>query len=453
MERFMDISRFLSRTLPALCAGFFFLAAGAAFIVKYAGPGAVLPLFFDVRKETNRVLFYVNFWVPWFLSALSLYGCFFLSGGSGEASVSSPTETIRAGAGFVLRGFLLVISLTLVIIAGYVLDDTLTVRLCLYGAFTLLAAVSFSPPRGFCAVLGASFLFGFLSFHPKLFGAALGTLAFSTPGFGETLLLLLYLGILAALSFSIRVLSGKYAKSEAMISHLNLVGTQMLLFNHRLQEYVKNSGEEAVKKDRLRFTSDLHDSCGYVFANIIALSNAAMSQEDMEGEKARETLHMILNQAQEGLKRTREILHMIREIREPASKGIDTIYQMKNIFEEVTGITVEIETGNMRYDYGPTVNSVLSRVVQESFTNAVRHGKASRIGIQFWEFPQSLSMTVSDNGKGARQIVKGIGLAGMEERLREIGGTFEAYSPEDGGFRLSVEIPLVTVSRQNGESA
>jgi signal transduction histidine kinase len=61
-------------------------------------------------------------------------------------------------------------------------------------------------------------------------------------------------------------------------------------------------------------------------------------------------------------------------------------------------------------------------------------------------------MTVSDNGRGARQIVKGIGMAGMEERVVAIGGTLRAYSPEDGGFRLNVVIPLVPVNRQGRET-
>jgi signal transduction histidine kinase len=52
-------------------------------------------------------------------------------------------------------------------------------------------------------------------------------------------------------------------------------------------------------------------------------------------------------------------------------------------------------------------------------------------------------MLVSDNGIGAQNVVKGIGLAGMEERLAMVGGTLEISSPEDGGFRLRVEIPLV----------
>jgi signal transduction histidine kinase len=52
-------------------------------------------------------------------------------------------------------------------------------------------------------------------------------------------------------------------------------------------------------------------------------------------------------------------------------------------------------------------------------------------------------MIVSDNGIGSRHIVKGIGFAGMEERLAALGGAMELSSPEDGGFRLKVDIPLV----------
>jgi signal transduction histidine kinase len=134
---------------------------------------------------------------------------------------------------------------------------------------------------------------------------------------------------------------------------------------------------------------------------------------------------------------------MIRELEDPVSGSIDTLFEMKKIFQEVTGIHVDIESGNMKHDYGPTVNEVLTRIVQEAFTNSIRHGQASRILIHFWEFSESLSMMVSDNGIGARQIVKGIGLAGMEERLAAVGGTLEVFSPEDGGFRLKVIIPLV----------
>ena len=64
---------------------------------------------------------------------------------------------------------------------------------------------------------------------------------------------------------------------------------------------------------------------------------------------------------------------------------------LKKIFEEVTGIRVVIESGNMKKNYGKELNAVLIRTVQKAFTNAVRHGRATRIDILFWEFPDYLS--------------------------------------------------------------
>jgi signal transduction histidine kinase len=55
-------------------------------------------------------------------------------------------------------------------------------------------------------------------------------------------------------------------------------------------------------------------------------------------------------------------------------------------------------------------------------------------------------MTVTDNGVGAANIIKGIGLAGMEERLESVGGTLAVSSPPEGGFRLRITIPLVYIT-------
>jgi signal transduction histidine kinase len=128
-------------------------------------------------------------------------------------------------------------------------------------------------------------------------------------------------------------------------------------------------------------------------------------------------------------------------MKEPWTGSIDAIYKMKSIFEEVTGITVNIEVGNIRQDYGPVINKTLAQILQEAFTNSVRHGQASRILIHFWEFPGELTMTVTDNGIGAQTVVKRIGLGGMEERLAAVGGNLEVIAPEEGGFRLRVRIP------------
>jgi signal transduction histidine kinase len=125
---------------------------------------------------------------------------------------------------------------------------------------------------------------------------------------------------------------------------------------------------------------------------------------------------------------------------------------MKLIFEDVTGIKVDIETGNIRYSCGQTINKTLARILQEAFTNSMRHGKASHILIQFWEFLNEFTMTVTDNGIGAKTVVKRIGLAGMEERLAEVNGDLNVSTPVDGGFKIRVRIPINNIN-DNGDIA
>ncbi|GHV42495.1 hypothetical protein AGMMS49546_21320 [Spirochaetia bacterium] len=422
----MDIRRLFCKTLPAVAAAVFMVSAGLIFTVKYVHTAAELLPYFDNTPADNRRLFYINFYIPFVFCFLSLYGCLFLKG-------------------FFLRGICLIAGFTTAVIASYVLSDVFTVNLCIYSAYVLIAAASFPLPKNCIVSILAIICFSVFLVHPSFLGPAYGNLNYFSPSPDQMMLIVLYMVLLAAAMASVRYLAEKNSDSESAIAHLNLVGTKMLLFNHRLQEYVKDSGEEAVKKDRLRFTSDLHDSSGYVFTNIIAITDAALSWPSMEMQKMQETFKLIQNQARNGLNRTREILHMIRGLHDPAPGSIETIYEMKAILEEVTDIKVAIEIGNMNYNHNPDVNRALTRIIQEAFTNSIRHGKASRILINFWEFPNSLEMTVRDNGVGAQNIVKGIGLAGMEERLEKIKGTLEVSSPADGGFCLKVSIPLLTI--------
>jgi signal transduction histidine kinase len=418
----MDTRRFFCRIIPAVVVSVFILGAAAVFALKYSRAGAV-PLFFDTDAANNRLVFFLNFYIPLAVCLAGLFGCL-------------------CGAGFLFRGICLVLSFTAAIIAGYVLDDLFTINICVYGAYVLTAAAAFPPPKNYLISGTAVPLFMIFLARPSFMGLARFGERFARYPAGQVIPLALYLALLAAAMCAIRLLAEKHADSEAQAAHLNQVGTKMLLFNHRLQEYAKNYGDEAVKKDRLRFTSELHDSSGYVFTNIIAITDAAISFPSMETQKMHDTFQLIQNQAREGLRKTREALYMIRGIQDPGSGSVETIREMKSIFEEVTGIKVEVEAGNMKLDYGPEINRSLVRIIQEAFTNSVRHGKATRIGIRFWELPGELEMVLRDNGIGAQNIVKGIGLAGMEERLALLGGRLEVWPPEDGGFALKVVIPV-----------
>jgi signal transduction histidine kinase len=424
----MNIPRFFDRVFPSLVIAFFLAGAGLGFTVKYTELYTInwFPGDAGAGSIAGYLLFCVNFYIVFTLYALSLAGSLFVTG-------------------VYIRSLCITLSFINAVIVGYMLNDTFIVKLCVYGAYVTMLAFVFPFPRNMGFIVFSILAFSLFLLYPGILGPVQGRLAPSPADLAGVVTLAVYLSSFAVSMVSIRFLRDRYRDSAATAAHLNIVSTKLLLFNHRLQEYVKNQGEDAVKKDRLRFTSDLHDSCGYVFTNIIAISDAAISCGYMEIDKLQGIFQVIRNQAREGLHRTRETLHMIRSLQYPISGSIDTVYQMKSIFEEVTGIRVEIESGNMRHDYGAAVNTTLTRIVQEAFTNSIRHGKATRIVIQFWEFPGNLTMIVSDNGVGSRHIVRGIGFAGMEERLAALGGVMEVSSPEDGGFRLKVDIPLLRI--------
>jgi two-component system NarL family sensor kinase len=91
------------------------------------------------------------------------------------------------------------------------------------------------------------------------------------------------------------------------------------------------------------------------------------------------------------------------------------------------------------------------RVVQESLTNIHRHSGSPWAKIRLTRSPKLVEMEIVDGGKGISAERKkalgtpqvGVGVRGMEERVRQFGGTFQIDSGSSG-TRVSVTIPLTT---------
>jgi signal transduction histidine kinase len=420
----MNAQKLIYKVLPTLITTILFMNAGVIFLLRYGNNPAVIPLLFDTDENINRLLFYLNFFIPVIICWAAVYGCIFLSN-------------------FFTRGICIVTGFASAILSVYIFDDFFVLNFCLYTAYLIAVSISTGFPKNIILTLCSTVLFLFFMYHPQFMGTGPQKTGFIRPSVLVILPLLTAMLFLAVSMVLIHILVEKYTHALETITHLDMVEKKLVLFNHNLQELAKKSGAEAVKQDRLRFTQDLHDSCGYAFTNIILVSDAAVSRGKIEIDQIYEIFHKIRNLASKGLQETRETLHLIRKIQEPYAKSVETVYQLKTIFEDATGIRVDIEWGNMKIEYGPVINKILARIIQESFTNSVRHGKATHIVIRFWEFNHKLSMIVTDNGIGAQVIVKGIGLAGMEERLHSVGGKIDVALPPEGGFRLIITIPII----------
>lgn len=94
------------------------------------------------------------------------------------------------------------------------------------------------------------------------------------------------------------------------------------------------------------------------------------------------------------------------------------------------------------------------RVVQEALTNAVRHSAASRIQVKFLLEMGELRGWITDNGRGfdARRTPKALGLLGMEERVRELGGTLIIDSEPGKGTRIELRLLVPETPKEGDDS-
>jgi signal transduction histidine kinase len=84
------------------------------------------------------------------------------------------------------------------------------------------------------------------------------------------------------------------------------------------------------------------------------------------------------------------------------------------------------------------------RVVQETLTNCVRHANASRIRVTVTGDDDSLAVAVVDDGVGINPDSRkgGLGLRGIEERVRDLDGTVQIHSAPGIGTSLTIRLPL-----------
>jgi len=328
------------------------------------------------------------------------------------------------------------------VVATYAMPASMAIRLCLYAGFLILLSVKFAFPLN--SILTAAFIAIFTIFQTT---RPLGTsfaLSNDTAQAGTVQILAqaAILAVVSLLSSLYRGASDRFIDAQKTIEHLDTTINRLSRFNQDLQQYARMIDEEAILKERNRISREIHDISGYMFTNLIALMDAAISMGGRDPERLSE-LHLAARaQAKEGLVETRKALKALRSSDVGREKGLNAIFKIKKVFEKVTGIQVHIESGNIPLSFGPGIDMALYRLIQEALTNAMRHGRATEVFITFWIQGSMLEVVVRDNGIGSKQIVKGIGLSGMEERLANLGGTLAADSLPEGGFRLTAQIPL-----------
>ena len=197
--------------------------------------------------------------------------------------------------------------------------------------------------------------------------------------------------------------------------------------------------------ERRRIARELHDGIGqYLAAMKMSFDVAAAEDPRLEGTRNP------LQDCRQLLERcTCEIRTMSHLLHPPLLEEMglaSAVPWYVEGFMERSGLTVELDMPEDFTRLSQTVEMVLFRVVQESLTNVHRHSGSKSARIHLLVHSDEVVLTVEDEGKGLGGLVAepaktGVGIAGMRERVRELGGKFEIDSGSRG-TSIVVALPL-----------
>ncbi len=225
--------------------------------------------------------------------------------------------------------------------------------------------------------------------------------------------------------------------------------------NARAEDLVRSRAadrERAMAAERARIARELHDVVAHGLSVIVVQAAAARRILDKDPDGAATALQQIEQTGRNSLGEMRQVLSVIRtepeESWQPAP-GLDAlddlVAELADTGLAVTVNSVEPESGATAPATVPaTVDLTAYRIVQESLTNVLKHGGAGvSASVDIRRGPTSLDLEIMDNGRGAEAVDSGgHGLRGMQERVEVFGGQFAAGPKPDGGFLVSVSLPI-----------
>jgi two-component system NarL family sensor kinase len=200
-------------------------------------------------------------------------------------------------------------------------------------------------------------------------------------------------------------------------------------------------------QERRRIARELHDSIGQELAAITMSVSTLGSRVPPE---LIPDVQEILSQIKNCVKDVRTISHLLHPpLLDEVGLSSALIWYVGE-FSRRSGIQVDLEMPPELGRMKPEVETAIFRIVQESLTNIHRHSGAKKARISIGCGDGRVRLSICDGGRGiSKESLKriavgqsGVGVTGMRERVKQLGGTFQIHS-NDRGTTLDVELPFI----------
>jgi signal transduction histidine kinase len=219
------------------------------------------------------------------------------------------------------------------------------------------------------------------------------------------------------------------------------------------EEYRRLSGRLLQLQDdeRRRLAVDLHDSMGQHLAALIMNLDLIERAKNKLDRPSRRALAESRSQAEQCSRAVRTLAYLLHPPLLDELGLVSAVRWYTKGFTKRSGIDVVMNLDEIGRLPEP-IETALFRVVQESLTNVHRHASASTASIRLTTLTGTVVLEIVDQGQGLRSrpaptggtsqpASLGVGIQGMRERIRQLGGTFDVEFT-DTGTRVRVGVPL-----------
>lgn len=253
---------------------------------------------------------------------------------------------------------------------------------------------------------------------------------------------LVYTSTIIILLFYVSNENKEKVNAQALYDELRVKEEELKKANINLENYASSIEELTLLKERNRISREIHDSVGH------ALSTAMIQLGAMERMASKENSHLepmaknLREFINDSLQDVRRAVKELKPIEYSSFEGIFKIEEISKNFSSLTGVEVDFKIAGTPWGMSSKQTSNIYRIVQEGFSNSLKHGNATRIKLNLNFSEEGLAVVISDNGKGTSIVEEtGLGLKNMRERVNELNGELKISSKEKEGFKIFFTVP------------
>jgi PAS domain S-box-containing protein len=257
-----------------------------------------------------------------------------------------------------------------------------------------------------------------------------------------------FLGVPISIGGQVRGFIGVRHTDQASYRREEIELTQALahqvMLALQLNELAEQNRRAAILEERNRMARDIHDTLAQGFTGVIMQLEAAEKAIERSRPKlVDEYLQRAGKLARQSLSEARRSVHALRPEALKESSFWDALKEMVKSITVGTALHPSFKAQGKVDQLPPVWQENLLHIGQEALANTIKYARARKFGTRLIYDPKELRLEFSDDGDGFKPQDRhgGSGLAGMRERVEQMGGELKITSVRGKGTKISVVLP------------